>query len=55
MLPNSTERAVTITGTSEAITQAVYQMSLVMMEVGPQGCPLGPQPGIVPKEPDSPT
>ena len=33
MLPNSTERAVTISGNSEAITQCVYHICLVMSEV----------------------
>lgn len=33
MLPNSTERAVTITGTSEAITQCIYHICCVMLEV----------------------
>uniref|UniRef100_A0A8D8U6X9 Poly(RC)-binding protein 3 n=1 Tax=Cacopsylla melanoneura TaxID=428564 RepID=A0A8D8U6X9_9HEMI len=42
MLPNSTERAVTITGTAEAITQAVYQMALVMMENGALSHMMGP-------------
>lgn len=33
MLPNSTERAVTLTGTSEAITQCIHQICCVMLEV----------------------
>ena len=33
MLPNSTERAVTVSGTSEAITQCIYQICCVMLEV----------------------
>lgn len=33
MLPNSTERAVTISGTSEAITQCIYHICGVMLEV----------------------
>lgn len=33
MLPNSTERAVTISGTSEAITQCIYHICSVMLEV----------------------
>ena len=33
MLPNSTERAVTISGGSKAITQCVYHICLVMSEV----------------------
>uniref|UniRef100_A0A8D9BMT1 Poly(RC)-binding protein 3 n=1 Tax=Cacopsylla melanoneura TaxID=428564 RepID=A0A8D9BMT1_9HEMI len=50
MLPNSTERAVTITGTAEAITQAVYQMALVMMESPPKGAtiPYRPKPQVAP-------
>ena len=34
MLPNSTERAVTVSGTSEAITQCIYHICCVMLEVG---------------------
>ena len=33
MLPNSTERAVTISGSSEAVTQCVYHICSVMSEV----------------------
>jgi hypothetical protein len=33
MLPNSTERAVTLSGTADAITQCIYQICLVMLEV----------------------
>lgn len=33
MLPNSTERAVTISGTPEAIIQCVKQICVVMLEV----------------------
>jgi transcription antitermination factor NusA-like protein len=33
MLPNSTERAVTVSGTSESITKCIYQICCVMMEV----------------------
>lgn len=33
MLPNSTERAVTITGTSDAITQCIFSICQVMLEV----------------------
>lgn len=33
MLPNSTERAVTITGTSDAITQCIFHICCVMLEV----------------------
>lgn len=35
MLPNSTERAVTLTGTSDAITQCIHQICCVMLEVSP--------------------
>ena len=34
MLPNSTERAVTVSGTSDAITQCIYHICCVMLEVG---------------------
>ena len=33
MLPNSTERAVTISGSSDAITQCIYHICSVMTEV----------------------
>ena len=33
MLPNSTERAVTISGGSEAITQCIYNICNIMAEV----------------------
>lgn len=33
MLPGSTERTVTISGTPEAITQCIYQICCVMLEV----------------------
>lgn len=33
MLPNSTERAVTLNGTAEAITQCIYHICCVMLEV----------------------
>ena len=33
MLPNSTERAVTISGNSEAITQCIYNICNIMAEV----------------------
>lgn len=33
MLPNSTERAVTLSGTAEAITQCIYHICCVMLEV----------------------
>lgn len=37
MLPNSTERAVTISGTPEAIIQCVKQICVVMLEVQYEG------------------
>ncbi|XP_037091062.1 poly(rC)-binding protein 3-like [Pollicipes pollicipes] len=37
MLPNSTERAVTISGTSDAITQCIYHICCVMLESPPKG------------------
>jgi len=33
MLPNSTERAVTLSGTAEQITQCIYHICCVMLEV----------------------
>lgn len=48
MLPNSTERAVTITGTSDAITQCIYHICQVMLESPPKGAtiPYRPKPQI---------
>merc|ERR1712088_766046 len=37
MLPNSTERAVTISGSSDAITQCIYHICSVMSESPPKG------------------
>ena len=37
MLPNSTERAVTISGNSEAITQCIYNICNIMAEVSQGG------------------
>ncbi|KAK3862216.1 hypothetical protein Pcinc_031893, partial [Petrolisthes cinctipes] len=37
MLPNSTERAVTVSGTSDAITQCIYNICCVMLESPPKG------------------
>ena len=34
MLPNSTERAVTISGGSEAVIQCIYHICVIMSEVG---------------------
>jgi len=33
LLPNSTERTVSISGTAEAITEAIHQICIVMLEV----------------------
>ena len=33
MLPNSTERAVTISGNSEAVIQCIYHICVIMSEV----------------------
>ncbi|XP_046982976.1 poly(rC)-binding protein 3 isoform X5 [Schistocerca americana] len=48
MLPNSTERAVTITGTSEAVTQCIYHICCVMLESPPKGAtiPYRPKPQV---------
>lgn len=48
MLPNSTERAVTLTGTSEAITQCIHQICCVMLESPPKGAtiPYRPKPQV---------
>lgn len=50
MLPNSTERAVTISGSSEAITKCIYQICCVMMESPPKGAtiPYRPKPAMPP-------
>ncbi|XP_043190939.1 poly(rC)-binding protein 3-like isoform X3 [Amphibalanus amphitrite] len=37
MLPNSTERAVTVSGTTDAITQCIYHICCVMLESPPKG------------------
>lgn len=36
MLPNSTERAVTLSGNAEQITQCIYHICCVMLEVNRQ-------------------
>ncbi|XP_048516862.1 poly(rC)-binding protein 3 isoform X6 [Dendroctonus ponderosae] len=48
MLPNSTERAVTISGTGEAITQCIYHICSVMLESPPKGAtiPYRPKPQV---------
>ncbi|XP_076324541.1 poly(rC)-binding protein 3-like isoform X2 [Tachypleus tridentatus] len=50
MLPNSTERAVTVSGTAEAITKCIYQICCVMMESSPKGAtiPYRPKPTMPP-------
>ncbi|KAG1662224.1 Poly(rC)-binding protein 3 [Nymphon striatum] len=50
MLPNSTERAVTISGTSEAITKCIYHICCVMLESPPKGAtiPYRPKPSMAP-------
>uniref|UniRef100_A0A3B3CMV1 Poly(rC) binding protein 3 n=1 Tax=Oryzias melastigma TaxID=30732 RepID=A0A3B3CMV1_ORYME len=50
MLPNSTERAVTISGTPEAIIQCVKQICVVMLESPPKGAtiPYRPKPASNP-------
>ncbi|XP_047526376.1 poly(rC)-binding protein 3 isoform X3 [Pieris napi] len=48
MLPNSTERAVTISGTCDAITQCIYHICCVMLESPPKGAtiPYRPKPNV---------
>ncbi|CRK96036.1 CLUMA_CG009473, isoform A, partial [Clunio marinus] len=48
MLPNSTERAVTLTGTSDSITQCIHQICCVMLESPPKGAtiPYRPKPQV---------
>uniref|UniRef100_A0A669QEV8 K Homology domain-containing protein n=1 Tax=Phasianus colchicus TaxID=9054 RepID=A0A669QEV8_PHACC len=50
MLPNSTERAVTISGTPDAIIQCVKQICVVMLESPPKGAtiPYRPKPASTP-------
>ncbi|XP_054162611.1 poly(rC)-binding protein 3-like isoform X2 [Oppia nitens] len=50
MLPNSTERAVTVSGSSESITKCIYQICCVMMESPPKGAtiPYRPKPAMPP-------
>ncbi|XP_060923117.1 poly(rC)-binding protein 3-like isoform X2 [Limanda limanda] len=50
MLPNSTERAVTISGAPEAIIQCVKQICVVMLESPPKGAtiPYRPKPASTP-------
>ncbi|XP_020813544.1 poly(rC)-binding protein 3 isoform X11 [Drosophila serrata] len=48
MLPNSTERSVTLSGSAEQITQCIYQICLVMLESPPRGAtiPYRPKPQV---------
>ncbi|CAG5088622.1 Similar to Pcbp3: Poly(rC)-binding protein 3 (Mus musculus) [Cotesia congregata] len=48
MLPSSTERTVTISGTSESITQCIYHICCVMLESPPKGAtiPYRPKPQV---------
>ncbi|XP_055929209.1 poly(rC)-binding protein 3-like isoform X2 [Argiope bruennichi] len=50
MLPNSTERAVTLSGTADAISKCIYQICCVMMESPPKGAtiPYRPKPAMPP-------
>ncbi|XP_013394085.1 poly(rC)-binding protein 2 isoform X4 [Lingula anatina] len=50
MLPNSTERAVTISGKAEAITQCVYHICCIMIDSPPKGAtiPYRPKPVVPP-------
>merc|ERR1711988_1962068 len=50
MLPNSTERAVTISGSSDAVTQCVYHICPVMSESPAKGAtiPYRPSPSNTP-------
>ncbi|XP_053204137.1 poly(rC)-binding protein 3-like isoform X1 [Panonychus citri] len=50
MLPNSTERAVTISGNSDSITKCIYQICCVLMESPAKGAtiPYRPKPAMPP-------
>jgi len=50
MLPNSTERTVTISGTADSITQCIYHICCVMLESPPKGAtiPYRPKPAMPP-------
>ncbi|XP_055940757.1 poly(rC)-binding protein 3-like [Argiope bruennichi] len=50
MLPNSTERAVTLSGTADALTRCIYQICCVMMESPPKGAtiPYRPKQAVLP-------
>lgn len=49
MLPNSTERAVTVSGKAEAITQCIYHVCCIMIESPPKGAtiPYRPKPPMI--------
>ncbi|XP_050405525.1 poly(rC)-binding protein 3 isoform X2 [Patella vulgata] len=51
MLPNSTERAVTLSGTAEAITQCIRNICGIMLESPPKGAniPYRPKPVVSPQ------
>ncbi|XP_063789362.1 poly(rC)-binding protein 3 isoform X4 [Pseudophryne corroboree] len=51
MLPNSTERAVTISGTPDAIIQCVKQICVVMLEVQSVGAASPPKGATIPYRP----
>ena len=46
MLPNSTERAVTVSGGSEALTQCIYNICTIMAEVRRSPSALQPSEGV---------
>ncbi|KAL3972329.1 RNA exonuclease 1 [Sarotherodon galilaeus] len=48
MLPDSTERAVTISGTPQAITQCVRHICSVMLESPPKGATIPYRPKVIP-------
>ncbi|KAH9421159.1 Poly(rC)-binding protein 3 [Dermatophagoides pteronyssinus] len=50
MLPNSTERAVTLSGSADSITKSIYQICCVMLESPPKGptIPYRPKPAMPP-------
>ena len=50
MLPNSTERTVTVAGTADAVTKCIYQICCVMLECPPKGAtiPYRPKPAMPP-------
>ncbi|OQR71200.1 poly(rC)-binding protein 3-like, partial [Tropilaelaps mercedesae] len=50
MLPNSTERTVTVAGCADAVTKCIYQICCVMLECPPKGAtiPYRPKPAMPP-------